>query len=87
MNRDTSIMYRAEWNSPLGEFEVAVKSMTDKSDSPDTLRLLREAATLGQFKHNNVLRFYGVVTLSEPVRHAWSILYNLQCSVLHTSPV
>jgi hypothetical protein len=64
---DTSIMYKAEWNSPLGEFEVAVKSLSDKADSKDTLCLLREAAALGQFKHVNVVRFYGVVTLHEPV--------------------
>ena len=56
-----------EWDSPLGQFEVVVKSVTAEAPDKDKLRLLKESACLGQFRHASVVRFYGVVTLTEPV--------------------
>ena len=56
-----------EWDSPRGQFEVVVKSLTAESTDKERLRLLKESACMGQFRHANVVRFYGVVTLTDPV--------------------
>ena len=56
-----------EWDCPQGQFEVVVKSVAAEASDKDKLRLLKEAASMGQFRHANVVRFYGVVTLTDPV--------------------
>jgi len=33
----------------------------------DKVRFLQEAAIMGQFRHPNIVRLYGVVTVHEPV--------------------
>ena len=33
----------------------------------DQVKFLQEAAIMGQFKHPNVIKLYGVVTVGEPV--------------------
>lgn len=46
---------------------VAVKTL--HAGSADArVRFLREAAIMGQFRHKNVVRMYGVVTATTPVR-------------------
>ena len=55
-----------EWLSPYGPVEVAVKVSTD-ADSEDRVKLLQEAAIMGQFTHPRVVRMYGVITCVEPV--------------------
>ena len=59
-----------EWLSPFGPVEVAVKVSTD-ADSEDRMKLLQEAATMGQFTHPRVVRMYGVITCVEPVSCVW----------------
>ena len=44
---------------------VAVKTLHSKASEGDTVRFLQEAAIMGQFKHPNVVRLYGVVTDKE----------------------
>ena len=49
--------------------EVAVKQpKQDGSDSNAKIKLLQEAAILGQFKHPRVTKVYGIVMQSDPVR-------------------
>ncbi len=48
-------------------YEVAVKSLTRGTSGHERVKLLREAATMGQFCHPNVLQLYGVVVGSEEV--------------------
>ncbi len=53
---------RATWDDGTGmTHEVAVKSLTDGSSRIERVKLLQEAAIMGQFHHPNVLRLYGVV--------------------------
>ena len=47
--------------------EVAVKTLKEGSGEEDRVKFLREAAIMGQFKHPNVLKMHGVVTIGEPV--------------------
>ena len=48
--------------------EVAVKSMEGSSTEEERVKFLQEAAIMGQFKHPNVIRIFGVITSSDPVR-------------------
>ena len=34
----------------------------------DRLKLLQEAAIMGQFLHKNIVKLHGVVTVGDPVR-------------------
>ena len=47
---------------------MAVKTLKPGSSEEDKVKFLREAAINGQFKHPNVVRLIGVVTVGEPVR-------------------
>ncbi len=55
------------WQSSRGAREVAVKMLKAGSSEEDKVRFLQEAAINGQFRHINVVRLMGVVTLDEPV--------------------
>ena len=55
------------WQSPGGAVEVAVKMLKPGSDEMDQVKFLQEAAIMGQFKHPNVIRLHGVVTVGKPV--------------------
>ena len=49
------------------ELEVGIKMVQDPSDHNATLNLLREAAIMGQFCHENIINLYGVVSIGKPV--------------------
>ena len=53
---------------------VAVKTLTSEADVNDRVTFLREGAINGQFRHRNVVRLHGVVTIGSPV-----IYYLLYC--------
>ena len=54
------------WQSPGGTIEVAVKTIqSDKEE--EKVKFLQEAAIMGQFRHPNVVKLMGVVTVGEPV--------------------
>ncbi|XP_064406601.1 hepatocyte growth factor receptor-like isoform X2 [Halichondria panicea] len=46
---------------------VAVKTLNKGVDEADKVKFLQEAAIMGQFRHPNVVKLYGVVTEEEPV--------------------
>ncbi len=56
------------WQSLRGTKQVAVKMLKAGSSEEDKVKFLQEAAINGQFRHINVVRLMGVVTLDEPVR-------------------
>ena len=64
--------------------EVAVKQPKQSaSGSNDKVKLLQEAAILGQFKHPRVTKLYGLVTESEPVSISERFVYcTCNCNVL-----
>ena len=53
--------------------EVAVKMLKSGSDETDEVKFLQEAAIMGQFKHPNVIKLHGVVTVGTPVSIAHCI--------------
>ena len=55
------------WTSPDGRHEVAVKMLKSDANDEEKLKLLQEAAIMGQFSNKNVVRVQGVVTLGDPV--------------------
>ena len=46
---------------------MAIKTLKPGSDEMDQVKFLQEAAIMGQFKHPNVIKLYGMVTVGEPV--------------------
>lgn len=54
---------------------VAIKTVKNSTEL-ERVKLLQEAAIMGQFAHNNVVRLHGVVTVGEPVRKKgkWGLL-------------
>ena len=61
-------VYKAVLKTPTGASqEVAVKVVKKGAPQEERLKLLQEAAILGQFRHNHILHLVGVVTTDEPV--------------------
>ena len=61
-------VYKAVLKTPTGtRQDVAVKVVKKGAPQEERLKLLQEAAILGQFKHNHILHLVGVVTTDEPV--------------------
>ena len=46
---------------------MAVKTLKPGSTETDKIRFLQEAAINGQFRHPNVVKLIGVVTIDQPV--------------------
>ena len=58
---------KGEWESPDGPLEVAMKTLKTDAAQTDKVKFLQEAAIMGQFEHNNVVKLHGVVLSGEPV--------------------
>ena len=56
-------------DSEGGVKEVAVKTMENGASEEDRVKFLQEAAIMGQFKNPYVIKIYGVVISSQPVKH------------------
>ncbi len=58
-------VYRGIWHDSREDdgmaYEVAMKSLTPNAAKGERVKLLREAAIMGQFHHPNILQLYGVV--------------------------
>jgi serine/threonine protein kinase len=63
---------RGTWKSPKGVIEVAVKTLVTKEKKVGRVKLLQEAAIMGQFSHPNVIKLLGVVTKRDSVRRDFS---------------
>ena len=55
------------WQSPMGAMDVAVKQLQSGASEEEKVKFLQEAAINGQFRHPNVVKLMGVVTVGEPV--------------------
>ena len=60
-------VFKGEWTTPVKTLTVALKSLKSSASEEERLKLLQEAAIMGQFIHPHIVRLYGVVTLSEMV--------------------
>lgn len=57
-----------EWSTYEGRvIQVAVKTVKTGSMEVEKKKLLQEAAIMGQFAHDNVVRLIGIVTVGEPL--------------------
>ena len=58
-------MYRGVWSRPstdsVEEEEVAVKTIENRSSEEDRVKLLQEAAIMGQFNHPNIVKILGTI--------------------------
>ena len=61
------------WQSPAGAVEVAVKTLQSSASQGDRVKFLQEAAINGQFRHPNVVKLLGVITVGEPVSNHRSV--------------
>ena len=61
------------WQSPMGAMEVAVKQLQPGASEEEKVKFLQEAAINGQFRHPNLVKLMGVVTVGEPVSHYCSV--------------
>ena len=60
-------VFKGEWVSPTKTLTVALKLLKSSASDEERVKLIQEAAIMGQFIHPHIVRLYGVVTLSEPV--------------------
>ena len=62
-----------KWNQDyVDPMDVAVKVCRSEANEAQKTKFLMEAAIMGQFRHKNVVKLYGVVTMSEQVC-AWCL--------------
>ena len=60
------IVHLGLWtNGSADPLQVAVKTLNSQCSESDRVKFLREAAIMGQFLHNNIVRLHGVVTEEE----------------------
>ena len=79
----------AVWTQEYVEpIEVAVKVCRAGAVEAIKTKFLIEAAIMGQFRHPNVVKLYGVVTMSEQVCSCAIVLLqlNMTCLVVSYSP-
>ena len=60
-------VHKAVWSVSGATKELATKTLKPDSKEDEKLKVLQEAAIMGQFFHPNIVRLYGVVTVGEPV--------------------
>ncbi len=58
---------KGTWTGSKGTLQVAAKSLNEGASQTDKVRLLQEAAIMGQFKHPNITNLHGIVTQGGPV--------------------
>ena len=72
------------WQSPAGAMDVAVKQLQSGASEGETVKFLQEAAINGQFRHPNVVKLMGVVTMGEPVSckpNGYYFVVTITCSL------
>lgn len=62
------VVKKGIWHEDSGMMViVAVKSVEEKVSKEARIKLLQEAAIMGQFSHPNILKLYGVVAETDKV--------------------
>ena len=60
-------VFKGQWFYCGRTMDVAVKTLNTNSSEQEKVKLLQEAATMGQFAHPHVVQLLGIVTVQEPV--------------------
>ena len=58
---------KGAWSIAGASMELAIKTLKSGAPEGEKVKILQEAAIMGQFSHPNVVKLYGVVTVGEPV--------------------
>ena len=58
---------KGEWRVSKDSLVIAIKQLLPTVSSTERVKLLQEAAIMGQFSHPNVVKLYGLVTVTDPV--------------------
>ena len=53
--------------SEKASLQIAVKDTKANTSGVERVKLLQEAAIMGQFSHPHVVKLYGLVTVKDPV--------------------
>ena len=74
-------VYKGELQTPHGPVDVAVKLVKKGAPQEERVKLLQEAAILGQFRHKHIVRLVGVVIRGKQVRDSIVIIMieTLEC--------
>ena len=68
------------WTKSKDEgIKVAVKKLKSGATEEDRVKFLQEAAIMGQFRHPNIVKLLGVVTIGDPVSWPRRICTYSQC--------
>ena len=67
------VVYRGTYKTEKGDIPVAVKQLKESANNDALITFMREAASMAQFSHPNVLRLLGVITTRQP----WMIVTEL----------
>ena len=63
------IVYKGQWKSTTGRTQtVALKTLKSTASNDERVKLLQEAAIMGQFTHPHIVKLYGVVKEHKNVR-------------------
>ena len=62
-------VYKALWTTDSGVVEVAAKSLLEGAGLKDREKFLQEAAIMGQFRHENIVKLHGIVNEEQCVSH------------------
>ena len=65
------MVYRGTWQCEMGQVDVAIKTVKGGVSETDRVKFLQEAAINGQFRHPNIVKLHGVVTVGEPVKNVY----------------
>ena len=68
---------RGYWEVSDGKLDVAIKFLRPGSSEKEKTLFLQEAAIMGQFKHPNIVKLHGVVTVGEPVSCRLCLVVNV----------
>jgi len=60
-------VFQGVWFNGKQEIQVAVKTLYSQPFDDTRIRLMKEAAMVDQFLHNNIVRLHGVVLKGNPV--------------------
>ena len=60
---------KGKWITPLMTKDVAIKCVLPDGDISEEVSLLKEGATVAQFRHKHIVLLFGAVTKDAPVSH------------------
>ena len=77
-------VHKGTWTEDTLSMQVAVKTLTGKTNQADKVKLLQEAAIMMQFNHPNVVQLHGVVKDEDKVKymhHLHTFIHNTACRI------